>query len=132
VSPLAPRPGYYNLAGNFIEDRFFYANEPLVHANVATFLDYTPIKSLRDLNCGLAGETTFTNNLGSYSGPVIMFAGGHGFGSAMFDTAQLMSGANVTINFKSEYGHVDYMFANNHLQQLEHPILSWLLQKPFK
>jgi pimeloyl-ACP methyl ester carboxylesterase len=132
VSPLAPRPGYYNLAGNFIEDRFFYANESLVHANVATFLDYTPIKSLRDLNCGLAGETTFTNNLGSYSGPVIMFAGGHGFGSAMFETAQLMSAANVTINFKSEYGHVDYMFANNHLQQLEHPILSWLLQKPFK
>ena len=132
LSPLAPRPEYYNLAGNFVEDRFFYANESLVHANVATFLDYTPIKSLRDLNCGLAGETTFTNNLGSYSGPVIMFAGGHGFGSAMFDTAQLMSAANVTINFQSEYGHVDYMFANNHLQQLEHPILSWLLQKPFK
>jgi pimeloyl-ACP methyl ester carboxylesterase len=132
VSPLSPRPGYYNLAGNFVDDRFFYANESLVHANVATFLDYTPIKSLRDLNCGLAGETTFTNNLGSYRGPVIMFAGGHGFGSAMFDTAQLMGAANVTINFKSEYGHVDYMFANNHLQQLEHPILSWLLQKPFK
>ena len=132
VSPLAPRPGYYNLAGNFLEDRFFYANESLVHANVATFLDYTPIKSMRDLNCGLAGETTFTNNLGSYNGPVLMFAGGHGFGSAMFDTAQLMSAANVTINFKAEYGHVDYMFSNNHLQELEHPILSWLLQKPFK
>jgi hypothetical protein len=132
VSPLAPRPGYYNLAGSFVEDRFFYANEPLVHANVATFLDYTPIKSLRDLNCGLAGETTFTNNLGGFSGPVIMFAGGHGFGSAMLDTAQLMSAANVTINFKAEYGHVDYMFSNNHLHELEHPILSWLLQKPFK
>jgi pimeloyl-ACP methyl ester carboxylesterase len=132
VSPLAPRPGYYNLAGSFVEDRFFYANEPLVHANVATFLDYTPVKSLRDLNCGLAGETTFTNNLGGFSGPVIMFAGGHGFGSAMLDTAQLMSAANVTINFKAEYGHVDYMFSNNHLHELEHPILSWLLQKPFK
>jgi pimeloyl-ACP methyl ester carboxylesterase len=39
VSPLTPRPGYYNLAGNFLEDRFFYANEALVHANLATFLD---------------------------------------------------------------------------------------------
>lgn len=29
-------------------------------------------------------------------------------------------------------GHVDYMFAENHLHELEHPILSWLLQKPFK
>ena len=24
------------------------------------------------------------------------------------------------------------MFSNNHLHELEHPILSWLLQKPFK
>jgi hypothetical protein len=87
---------------------------------------------MRDLNCGLAGETTFTNNLGSFNGPVIMFAGGHGFGSAMLSTAQLMTSASVAINFKPDYGHVDYMFAENHLHELEHPILSWLLQKPFK
>jgi len=128
VSPLTPRPGYYNLAGNFLEDRFFYANESLVHANVAGFVDYTTIRSLRDLNCGLAGETTFTNNLGSFTGPVIMFAGGHGFGSAMTDTAQLMSSATITMNSRAEYGHVDYMFSQNHLQELEHPILNWLLQ----
>lgn len=132
LSPLAPRPGYYNLAGSVTEDRFFYANEPLVHANLATFFDYAPIRSLRDLNCGLAGETTFTNNLGSFNGPVIMFAAGHGFGSPMLSTAQLMTSADVTINFKQEYGHVDYMFANNHLHNLEHPIHTWLLQKPFK
>jgi pimeloyl-ACP methyl ester carboxylesterase len=132
LSPVTPRPGFYNAAGNFIEDRLFYANEALVHANVATFYDYTPIRSMRDLNCGLAGETTFTNNLGSFNGPVIMFAGGHGFGSAMLSTAQLMTSASVAINFKPDYGHVDYMFAENHLHELEHPILSWLLQKPFK
>ena len=132
VSPLTPRPGYFNVAGSFVEDRFFFANESLLHANVATFFDYTPIRSLRDLNCGLAGETTFTNNLASFNGPVIMFAGGHGFGSAMFSTAQLMTSANVTINFKQEYGHVDYMFSNNHLHELEHPIFTWLIQKPFK
>ncbi|HEX7774239.1 MAG TPA: hypothetical protein VF435_17570, partial [Pyrinomonadaceae bacterium] len=132
LSPLAPRPGYYNLKGSVIEDRFTYANELLVHANLATFFDYAPIRSLRDLNCGLAGETTFTNNLGSFTGPVIMFAGGHGFGSAMFSTAQLMTSANVTINSNQEYGHVDYMFANDHLHDLEHPIHTWLLQKPFK
>ncbi|HEY0764785.1 MAG TPA: alpha/beta hydrolase [Pyrinomonadaceae bacterium] len=132
VSPLAPRPGYYNLAGSFVEDRFFFANEPLVHNNVAVFNDYTPIKALRDLNCGLAGETTFNNNLGSFSGPMIIFAGGHGFGSAMVDTAQLLSSADVTINFREEYGHVDYMFSNNHLHELEHPIFNWLLQKPLR
>ena len=132
VTPLTPRPGYFNIAGSFVEDRFFYANEPLVHANLATFLDYVPLRLLRDLNCGLAGETTYTNNLGSFNGPVIMFAAGHGFGSAMFSTAQLMTSASVTINFKQEYGHVDYMFATKHEQELEHPLLTWLIQQPFK
>jgi pimeloyl-ACP methyl ester carboxylesterase len=132
LSPLAPRPNYYNLAGSVTEDRFFYANESLVHANLATFLDYVPIRSLRDLNCGLAGETTFTNNLGSFNGPVLMFVAGHGFGSAMFSTAQLMTSATVTINFEQDYGHVDYMFSENHLHELEHPILTWLTKKPFK
>jgi pimeloyl-ACP methyl ester carboxylesterase len=126
LSPLSPRPGYSNLAGSVLEDRFFFANEPVVHANIATFLDYTTIRSLRDLNCGLAGETTFTNNLGNYNGPVIMFAAGHAFGPAMFDTAQLMSSANVTLNSNANYGHVDYMFSNNHVRELEQPILKWL------
>ncbi|HXQ73927.1 MAG TPA: hypothetical protein VN844_25720 [Pyrinomonadaceae bacterium] len=94
--------------------------------------DYTPIRSIRDLNCGLAGDTTFTNNLGSFNGPVIVFAAGHGFGSAMFSTAQLMTSAAVTINFEQEYGHVDYMFSDNHQHELEHPIYKWLLKKPFK
>ncbi|HEX6730355.1 MAG TPA: hypothetical protein VF074_10110 [Pyrinomonadaceae bacterium] len=129
LSPLAPRPGYFNLAGNFAEDRFFYANESLVHESLAGFVDYTTIRSLRDLNCGLAGETTFTNNLGSFSGPVIMFAAGHGFGSAMLDTAQLMTSASVTVNFNELYGHVDPMFATDHQRELEHPILNWLLQE---
>ena len=129
VSPVSPRPGYFNAAGSFLEDRLFFANEPLVHANIATFVDYTTIKSLRDLNCGLAGETTFINNLDAFNGPVIMFAAGHGFGTAMFDTAQLMTSANVTINFKQQYGHVDYMFSTKHLQELEHPIFTWLTQE---
>src|SRR5688500_4967354 len=129
VSPLSPRPGYFNLAGSFIEDRFFFANESLLHANIAGFNDYTTIKSLSDLNCGLAGDTTFTNNLDDFAGPVIMFVAGHGFGTAMFDTAQLMTSADVTINFKEQYGHVDYNFSTKHLQQLEHPILNWLIQE---
>ena len=63
---------------------------------------------------------------------MIVFAAGHGFGSAMFSTAQLMTSAAVTINFEQEYGHVDYMFSDNHQHELEHPIYKWLLKKPFK
>ena len=129
VSPLSPRPGYLQFAGNFVEDKFTFANESLIYASIGAFNDYVAIKSIADLSCGLAGDTTFTNNLDDFSGPVIMFVAGHGFGSAMFDTAQLMTSADVTINFKEQYGHVDYVTSTKHLQQLEHPILTWLTQE---
>ena len=123
VSPVSPRPGFFSVAGSTAEDRFFYANESLVHESVGGFVNYVTTRMFRDLNCGLAGETTFTGNLGNFNGPVIMFAAGHGFGTAMFDTAQLMTSADVTINSREEYGHIDYPFSTNHIQEFEQPIM---------
>ncbi|HVG17825.1 MAG TPA: hypothetical protein VNI02_02150 [Blastocatellia bacterium] len=132
LSPTTPRPGYFFLAGSVPEDRFFFANEPLVHANIAQFVDYTATRTIRDVSCGLAGERTFTNNLQNFRGPVIIFAGGHGFGTGMIDTARLMTSARVTLNFNEAYGHVDHVFSVNHRHEVEHPILAWLLQEAFR
>ncbi len=126
LSPTTPRPGYNFLAGSVAEDRFFFANEPLVHDNIATFVDYVANRTVRDVNCGLAGERTFSNNLHNFTGSVIVFAGGTGFGTGMVDTANLMTSAEVTLNFRAEYGHVDHVFSNNHLHEVEHPVLKWL------
>lgn len=126
LSPITPRPGFYQLAGSVAEDRLFFANESLVHANVAGFVNYVANKTLLDLNCGLAGERTFNNNLHNFTGSVLIFAAGNGFGSSMLDTASLMTSAKVTLNFRGEYGHVDYVFSNDHLQEVEHPVLKWL------
>ncbi|HKQ53152.1 MAG TPA: hypothetical protein VJT74_12335 [Pyrinomonadaceae bacterium] len=126
LSPTTPRPGYFFLAGSVPEDRFFFANEPLVHANIATFVDYVANRTVRDVNCGLAGERTFSDNLDSFDGPVIIFAGGHGFGTGMTDTANLMTSATITLNYNEAYGHVDHVFSTNHLHEVEHPVLQWL------
>lgn len=126
LSPTTPRPGYNFLAGSIAEDRFFFANEDLVHANIAQFVDYVATRTIRDVSCGLAGEQIFSNNLHSFTGPVIMFAGGTGFGTGMTDTANLMTNATITLDFKEEYGHVDHVFSNNHLHEVEHPVLKWL------
>jgi pimeloyl-ACP methyl ester carboxylesterase len=128
VSPTTPRPGYYFLAGSVAEDRLFYADEPLVHANIAQFVDYVTTRTIRDVSCSLAGDRTFSNNLQSFTGPVIMFVGGHGFGSGMTDTAGLLANANVTTNYVEDYGHVDHVFSTRHMQEVEHPILAWLLR----
>jgi pimeloyl-ACP methyl ester carboxylesterase len=126
LSPTTPRPGYNFLAGSVTEDRFFFANESLVHANIAMFVDYVANRTIRDVSCGLAGERTFSNNLHNFTGAVIIFAGGNGFGTGMIDTANLMTSAQVTLDFKEEYGHVDHVFSNNHLHEVEHPVLKWL------
>ena len=57
---------------------------------------------------------------------MIVFAGGTGFGTGMIDTANLMTSAEITVNFRQEYGHVDHVFSNNHLQEVEHSVLKWL------
>ncbi|MGH9941986.1 MAG: alpha/beta hydrolase [Pyrinomonadaceae bacterium] len=126
VSPVTPRPGFYQLAGSIAEDRFFFANESLVHDNISGFVDYVANRTVRDINCGLAGEQTFTANLHNFTGPVLIFAAGNGFGSGMIDTANLMTSATVTLNFRGDYGHVDYVFSNDHLHELERPVLKWL------
>jgi pimeloyl-ACP methyl ester carboxylesterase len=129
VGPITPRPGYFFLAGSVAEDRFFYADEPLVHANIATFVDYVANRTVRDVSCSLAGDRTFTGNLQSFTGPVLMIAGGHGFGPEMLDTKELLTNADVTVEFKEEYGHVDHVFSTKHMQEVEHPVLSWLLRE---
>lgn len=131
LSPTTPRPGYFFLAGSVAEDRFFFANEALAHANIAQFVDYTATRTIRDVSCGLAGERTFSNNLHNFKGEVIIFSGGHGFGTGMIDTAHLMTSAKITLNYNEVYGHVDHVFATNHRHQLEHPILRWLVQEAF-
>jgi pimeloyl-ACP methyl ester carboxylesterase len=129
LSPTTPRPGYQFLAGSVAEDRFFFVNEPLIHASISVFVDYVANRTIRDVSCGLAGERTFSNNLHNFTGSVIVFAGGTGFGTSMTDTANLMTSAEVTVNFKPEYGHVDYVFSNNHLHEVEHAVLKWLEQE---
>jgi hypothetical protein len=42
-----------------------------------------------------------------------------------------MTSSNITLNFNEGYGHVDYVFSETHLQEVEHPILNWLLQEVF-
>jgi hypothetical protein len=126
ISPLSPRPNYFNAAGDAQQDRLFFANDALLRANIAQFVDYAALRTIRDVSCGLAGDRMFTNNLQNFKGAVYVVAGGHGFGSSMIDTAALMTSASKTINFVEEFGHVDAYFEGSHQQDLAKPILAWL------
>ena len=126
IGPIPPRPNYYFLEGDPIQDRFVSASDALARANIAGFIDYLPLRTVRDLDCGMAGEPTFWSNLGAYHGAVFVNAGGHGFGRTMLDTVALMPKARATVNFVQPFGHMDHFFAVDHRALTEEPILDWL------
>jgi len=131
VSPLTPRPGYFFLSGDAAQDVFTYANDAFARANMSTFSDYASLRMIRDVDCGLAGERTFTSNLASFRGPVFMNGGGHGFGPAMLDTVALMTSAQVTVNYVEQFGHMDHIFAFDHRSLTEEPLVAWLRDEVF-
>jgi hypothetical protein len=126
IGPIPPRPNYYFLEGDATQDRFFNADDALARANIAGFVDYLALRTVRDLDCGMAGESTFWSNLGKYHGAVFVNAGGHGFGRTMLDTVSLMPKAHATVNFVADFGHMDHFFATDHVALTEEPILEWL------
>jgi pimeloyl-ACP methyl ester carboxylesterase len=131
IGPLTPRPGYSFMVGDPVEDVFFFADDTMARDNLLAFSDYTSIRMMRDIDCGLSGERTFTSNLGAFRGPVFVNGGGHGFGPAMLDTLALMTRAEITVNFEPEYGHMDQYFAVNHRELTEDPIEAWLREEVF-
>lgn len=131
ITPTTPRPGYFLLAGDAAADELSYANDALFRANVAEFVDYVPSRLLRDINCSLAGDRTWTNHLGAYRGPLFVNASGHGFGQAMLDTVGLMPHAEARVNFMPTFGHVDHFFAEDHRALTEEPLLAWLEDEVF-
>jgi pimeloyl-ACP methyl ester carboxylesterase len=131
VSPTTPRPGYFLLSGDGAQDEFDFANDQLIRDNVAQFIDYAALRTIRDVNCSLAGDRTFTSKLNKFHGALFVNAAGHGFGPAMLDTAALMPGAHVTTNYVAEFGHIDHFFAENHQELTEQPLLKWLRRDVF-
>jgi pimeloyl-ACP methyl ester carboxylesterase len=131
TGPIPPRPNYYFMQGDPVADVFYTANDALARANIAEFIDYLALRTVRDLDCGMAGERTFTGHLARFHGKVFVNAGGHGFGQTMLDTLTLLPHAEATVNFVEPFGHMDHYFAVEHRKLTERPILRWLEEEVF-
>jgi pimeloyl-ACP methyl ester carboxylesterase len=132
VTPITPRPGYAMLAGDPSLDAFTFADDALAENNMAQFVDSMALRTIRDVDCGLAGDRTFTSNLAAFKGPVFVNTGGHGVGPAMLDTLALMTRADVELHYEPDFGHMDHFLAVNHRELTEEPILRWLEGRVFR
>jgi pimeloyl-ACP methyl ester carboxylesterase len=130
-----PTPGPYTgtvpnevlLNGSVAEDRLFFASEPRLYETVSRFASYSPIAVLADVTCSIAGATTtFTANLGSFTGPLLAIGGGHAFGAYMGDQIALFGSTSKQFLLQPLFGHVDHYTTADHRMYVEEPILDFV------
>lgn len=124
-----PVPDYILAAGDPVSGALVFSSPEKLRENVLTaFNNYTPNPVVRDISCSLAGvETGYTDDLGSFTGSVLMIGGGRAFGAYMQDQLDAFTGAaERRLLLEPDFGHVDHVFTLQHRQFVERPILSWL------
>ena len=125
LSPLQPLLGFFILAGDVRSGTFTYADEDMVQAALATLPSYSAIRLLRDINCGLAGDRTFTGRLHDFRGAIFTEQDGHGFSASVGALVDLTSASSITRLAHPPYGHYDAVFAAT--RDDEWPMLSdWM------
>ena len=123
-SPFSFRPGYVINDGN--PTTLTYADLGFAAKSVASYNDYLSVRTLRDMQCSLAGSDTFLfSNLGSFSGPTFAHVAGKGFGPIVTDTAALTGGTVTTYSYPL-YGHRDADWSATYATVLDTPLLAWL------
>ena len=124
--PPTGRPGFVTVVGDPFQDLFFFASEERLLATLAAFNDGVAVKSSVDLNCSLAGDTSFSSNLGNYTAPTLIIQAGLGAGPLMSELPSILGSNHVTIMSESDFGHVDHLMSLDHKDFLEQPIRHWL------
>lgn len=126
AGPLWPTENFIRCAGDVGQDRFFYSEESRVIAFSSMFNDYVDNLTIRDISCSLAGERTFTGNLGSFRKPVYLMGGGVGFTEQNHDLARILGTNEITFNDIAPFGHADHWFTKHHRLVLEGDLERWL------
>jgi len=130
-----PTPGPYTgtvpnevlLNGSVAQDRLLFASEPRLYETVSRFASYSPTALLADVTCSIAGATTtFTGNLGSFTGPLLAIGGGHAFGAYMGDQIAIFGSASKQFLLTPLFGHVDHYTTADHRTYVEEPILDFV------
>lgn len=126
AGPLWPTANFIRCAGDVAQDRFFYSEESRVITFSSFFHDYVDTRTIRDISCSLAGERTFTGNLGAFRKPVYLMGGGVGFAEQNHDLAHILGSHRIEFNEIPAFGHADHWFTKHHRLVLEGDLDRWL------
>ena len=101
LGPNAFSDAYIFAAGNVGAGTLTYMNAHVFYRDFETFGTLISVQHFADIACGLAGETTHTDNLAAFQGAVKLLGTGQALGPMLQDTAALFTSASsveVVIN----------------------------------
>jgi hypothetical protein len=93
---------------------------------IMAFNNVESLPLIRDFQCSLAGDRTYTGNLHNFHGPILVIEGGQGFGPYMQDTIGLMSSREVRIEVDQAFGHLDAYLTADYQTYTVRRLLDWL------
>jgi pimeloyl-ACP methyl ester carboxylesterase len=123
---------------NFTESFIRFVGDPftatLTYSNLDRVMEfgpligtYAPVPFIRDSHCAMGGlDDSYSDNLSAFRGDVLVYAEGRGFGQMMLDTANLMTRADVTVNYNPEFAESDPYFHKRWVKVAVNPLLKWL------
>jgi hypothetical protein len=126
-NPLNFTDTFVRFAGDPIAATLEYSDLPRVLRFGDFVGNYAPIAFIRDTHCSLGGvDTQFTDNLYQFRGDVLVYAAGRGFNGMMLDTATLLTHADVTIEYRADFGESDFYAHVDWEQVALEPLIDWL------
>ena len=112
--------------------RYEFASFPRLFDFVKAFNNVESLAVMRDFQCSLAGDRTYSDRLGSFRGPVLAIEGGRGFGPYMQDTINLLGSTKVRVEVDPSFGHLDAYLTSHYTTYTVQRILDWLREDVFR
>jgi pimeloyl-ACP methyl ester carboxylesterase len=131
TNPLNFTDTFIRLVGDPATSTLTFADLGRVFQLAPLVGNYAPVRFIRDSHCAIGGsDDRFTSNLGAFHGDVLVYAEGHGFGTMMIDTANLMPHAKITIDYHPEFAESDPYFHVDWVGVALDPLVDWLQRGP--
>lgn len=124
-------PNWIQLAADPTRTRYEFASFPRVFDFIMAFNNVESLPLIRDFQCSLAGDRTYTSRLRNFHAPILAIEGGQGFGNYMQDTIDLTRSNRVRVQADQAFGHLDALLTSDE-RYSEARILDWLKTDVFR
>jgi pimeloyl-ACP methyl ester carboxylesterase len=129
---ISGTPDWIQLAADSTRTHYAFARFPRVFDFIMAFNSVESLPLIRDFQCSLAGDRTYTSNLRNFHAPILAIEGGQGFGNYMQDTIDLTRSTRVRVQADQVFGHLDAYLNSDYEKYTEARILDWLKTDVFR